>query len=84
VGGGQGGATLRMGMHAYAMGEGRTRREPQRGGREDAPTTPGKMRPGRYSSLMQIFGKNILTGAHLGFVAGLGLFGQKNPIAGNR
>jgi hypothetical protein len=24
--------------HAHAMGEGRTRREPRRGGREDAPT----------------------------------------------
>jgi hypothetical protein len=35
AGGGQGGAILRMGIHAYAMGEGRTRREPQRGGRED-------------------------------------------------
>ena len=28
------GAILRMGIHAYAMGEGRIRREPQRGGRE--------------------------------------------------
>jgi hypothetical protein len=27
-----------MGIHAYAMGEGRMRREPQRGGREDAST----------------------------------------------
>jgi hypothetical protein len=35
-----GGATLRMGMHAHAMGEGRMRREPQRGGREDASTHP--------------------------------------------
>jgi hypothetical protein len=36
AGGGQGGegATLRMGTHAYAMGEGRIRRDPQRGGRE--------------------------------------------------
>ena len=38
AGGGQadtgGGAMLRMGIYAYAMGEGRTRREPQRGGRE--------------------------------------------------
>jgi hypothetical protein len=34
AGGGQGGAILRMGIHAYAMGEGRIRREPQRGGRE--------------------------------------------------
>jgi hypothetical protein len=37
AGGGQGGAILRMGIHAYAMGEGRIRREPQRGGREDVP-----------------------------------------------
>jgi hypothetical protein len=29
---------LRMGIHAYAMGEGRIQREPQRGGREDAST----------------------------------------------
>jgi hypothetical protein len=35
AGGGQAGAMLRMGMHAYAMGEGRMRGEPQRGGRED-------------------------------------------------
>jgi hypothetical protein len=39
AGGGQtdtggGGAILRMGIHAYAMGEGKIRREPQRGGRE--------------------------------------------------
>jgi len=40
VGGGQGGAILRMGIHAYAMGEGRIRREPQRGGREDVSTHP--------------------------------------------
>jgi hypothetical protein len=33
AGGGQGGAMLRMGMNACALGEGRTRREPQRGGR---------------------------------------------------
>jgi hypothetical protein len=38
AGGGQGGAILRMGIHAYAMGEGRIRREPQRGGREDVST----------------------------------------------
>jgi hypothetical protein len=38
AGGGQGGAVLRMGVHAHAMGEGRMRREPQRGGREDAST----------------------------------------------
>jgi hypothetical protein len=38
VGGGQAGAMLRMGIHAYAMGEGRIRREPQRGGREDVST----------------------------------------------
>jgi hypothetical protein len=36
---GQGGAILRMGIHAYAMGEGRIRREPQHGGREDVSTT---------------------------------------------
>ena len=36
AGGGQGGAILRMGIYPYATGEGRTRREPQRGGREDA------------------------------------------------
>jgi hypothetical protein len=35
-----GGAILRMGIHAYAMREGRTRREPQRGGREDVSTHP--------------------------------------------
>ena len=35
-----GGAILRMGIHAYAMGEGRIRREPQRGGREDVSTHP--------------------------------------------
>jgi hypothetical protein len=41
AGGGQGGAipiqrtVLRMGIRSYAMGEGRIRREPQRGGRED-------------------------------------------------
>jgi hypothetical protein len=29
---------LRMGIHAYAMGEGKIRREPQREGREDAST----------------------------------------------
>ena len=44
AGGGQadtgGGAILRMGIHAYAMGEGRIRREPQRGGREDVSTHP--------------------------------------------
>jgi hypothetical protein len=38
AGGGQGGAILRMGIHAYAMGEGRMRREPQRGGRGDVST----------------------------------------------
>jgi hypothetical protein len=38
AGGGQGGAILRVGIHAYAMGEGRIRREPQRGGREDVST----------------------------------------------
>jgi hypothetical protein len=38
AGGGQGGAILRMDIHACAMGEGRMRREPQRGGREDVPT----------------------------------------------
>ena len=42
AGGGQAsipaGVALRMGMHAHATGEGRTRREPQRGGREDVPT----------------------------------------------
>jgi hypothetical protein len=31
---------LRMGMHACAVGEGRTRREPQRGGRERRINTP--------------------------------------------
>jgi hypothetical protein len=36
--GGQAGAILRMGIHSCAMGEGRIRREPQRGGREDAST----------------------------------------------
>jgi hypothetical protein len=37
AGSGQGGgAILRMGIYAYAMGEGRIRREPQRGGREGA------------------------------------------------
>jgi hypothetical protein len=41
TGGGQAGATLRMGINAYAMGEGRIRREPQRGGREDASTEGG-------------------------------------------
>jgi hypothetical protein len=35
AGGGQGGAILRMGIRACAMGEGRIRREPRRGGRED-------------------------------------------------
>jgi hypothetical protein len=39
AGGGQAGAVLRMGMHAHAMGEGRIRREPQRGGRVDVSTT---------------------------------------------
>ena len=38
AGGGQadtgGGAILRIGIHAYAMGEGGIRMEPQRGGRE--------------------------------------------------
>ena len=34
----RGGDVLRMGIHAYAMGEGRARREPQSGGREDVPT----------------------------------------------
>jgi hypothetical protein len=38
TGGGQGNATLQMGTHAHAMGEGRIRREPQRGGREDVST----------------------------------------------
>jgi hypothetical protein len=38
--GGQGGAILRVGIHACAMGEGRIRREPQRGGREDVSTPP--------------------------------------------
>jgi hypothetical protein len=38
AGGGQAGAILRMGIHPYVMGEGRIRREPQRGGREDAST----------------------------------------------
>jgi hypothetical protein len=32
------GAILRIGTHAHAMGEGRMRREPQRGGREDLST----------------------------------------------
>jgi hypothetical protein len=46
AGGGQadtggGGAILRMGIHAYAMGEGRTRREPQCGGRERCINTNG-------------------------------------------
>jgi hypothetical protein len=36
---GGGGAILRMGIHAYAMGEGRIRRESQRGGREDVSTS---------------------------------------------
>jgi hypothetical protein len=41
AGSGQGGsATLRMGIHACAVGEGRMRREPQRGGREDVSTHP--------------------------------------------
>jgi hypothetical protein len=40
----RGGAILRMGIHAYAMGEGRIRREPQRGGREDVST--GAVAPG--------------------------------------
>jgi hypothetical protein len=31
---GGGGAILRRGIHAYAMGEGGIRREPQRGGRK--------------------------------------------------
>jgi hypothetical protein len=35
AGGGQAVAILRMGIHACAMGEGRIRREPQRGGRGD-------------------------------------------------
>jgi len=35
-----GGAILRIGIHAYAMGEGRIRREPQRGGRERCINTP--------------------------------------------
>ena len=34
----RGGAILRMGIHAYAMGGGGIRREPQRGGREDVST----------------------------------------------
>jgi hypothetical protein len=38
---GGGGALGRMGIHAYAMGEGRIRREPQRGGREDVSTRGG-------------------------------------------
>jgi hypothetical protein len=40
AGGGQAGAILRMGIHSYVMGEGRIRREPQRGGREDVSTHP--------------------------------------------
>ena len=35
AGGGQAGTIIQIGIHAYAMGEGRIRREPQRGGRED-------------------------------------------------
>jgi hypothetical protein len=38
AGGGQAGAILRVGIHSYAMGKGRIRREPQRGGREDVST----------------------------------------------
>jgi hypothetical protein len=38
AGGGQAGAALRMGINACAMGGRRMRREPQRGGREDAST----------------------------------------------
>jgi hypothetical protein len=39
AGGGQAGAILRMGIHAYATGEGRIRREHQHGGREDLSTS---------------------------------------------
>ena len=50
AGGGQadtgGGAMLRMGIHACAMGEGRTRREPQRGGRERCINTPALVHVG--------------------------------------
>jgi hypothetical protein len=45
AGGGQGGAILRTGIHAYAMGEGRMRREPQRGGKEDLSTEIGRPLP---------------------------------------
>jgi hypothetical protein len=43
---------LRMGIHAYAMGmgEGRTRREPQRGGRERCINTEiTEIKPGKHS-----------------------------------
>jgi hypothetical protein len=44
AGGGQVGAILRMGIYAYAMGEGELWREPQRGGRVQVstPRTPKK------------------------------------------
>jgi hypothetical protein len=45
AGGGQGGAMLRMGMRARAIGEGRMRREPRRRGRKGASTTPLGPRP---------------------------------------
>jgi hypothetical protein len=48
AGGGQadtgGGAMLRIGMHACAMGEGGTRMEPQRGGRERCINRRGEAR----------------------------------------
>jgi hypothetical protein len=54
AGGGQADAILRMGIRAYALGEGRirTRRESQRGGREDAspPVSSGDPR-----SILHIF-----------------------------
>jgi hypothetical protein len=43
AGSGQGGAILRVGIHAHAMGEGRIQREPQRGGREDVSTAAIKL-----------------------------------------
>jgi hypothetical protein len=48
----RGGAILRMGINACAMGMGAIRREPQRGGREDLPALyPGvRMLTGNYLS----------------------------------
>ena len=53
VGGGQAGAMLRMGIHAYAMGEGKMWREPQREGRKEVSNRGREGRKGREGGMVR-------------------------------